>query len=488
MKKIITILTVIILLVSLFKIPTFAGGNTTISFSKDTITIGDVVVVTVKINIDEPVYSLDFNIKYDNTKLSFPNAAGIIHENVGDGDGKQSFTFQYTFTSIAVGAASISVINPTYGTFDYMSGDKTFTGASDSLTIKDVALSNNANLSSLTLSTGTLSPAFNASRTNYTVSVPYEAANITLYAKTADTNAKVAISSNPTNLNVGANTIKVTVTAQNGSQKIYTVVVTRREQGVENPPDVPPVQENPYETVISGKSYEIVTNIPEAVYLKGFELSSSEYNGKQVPVLRDKNNVFTVYYLREVGSTEIAPYTKNEELDTFEALKYMTFNDSLYIFTEFENGITMPSNYYSTYTNIGDFSVKVYLDSNSKMSDFAYVYCYAFGDFGIYRYDSKEGTIQRYPEIRPVDAPVVNDDTPKTDSIVTRFSTLTTNAKILLIGMLIAAICVAVLIVFLIIMIVRKIKDKKSRIIGSDDYDFEDVTIVGDDDIFSNSK
>lgn len=486
MKKILSIIITFIICASVFILPASAAG-TVIAFSQNTIVIGDKVVVTVTIDAGESIYAIGFKLNYDAEKLNYDggNAAGVI-KVVESPSGESKFTKQFTFTSIAVGGAAVKVDECQYAGEDLV--EKDISGASATLTIKDVALSNNANLSSLTLSTGTLSPAFNASRTNYTVSVPYEAANITLYAKTADTNAKVAISSNPTNLNVGANTIKVTVTAQNGSQKIYTVVVTRREQGVENPPDVPPVQENPYETVISGKSYEIVTNIPEAAYLKGFELSSSEYNGKQVPVLRDKNNVFTVYYLREVGSTEIAPYTKNEELDTFEALKYMTFNDSLYIFTEFENGITMPSNYYSTYTNIGDFSVKVYLDSNSKMSDFAYVYCYAFGDFGIYRYDSKEGTIQRYPEIRPVDAPVVNDDTPKTDSIVTRFSTLTTNAKILLIGMLIASICVAVLIVFLIIMIVRKIKDKKSRIIGSDDYDFEDVTIVGDDDIFSNSK
>lgn len=489
MKKFLSILISFIILASIFVLPASAAG-TIIAFSQNTITIGDKVVVTVTVDAGAPIYAVSYKLSYDSQKLSYDggSASGAIKIVESPSSGDTKYVKQFTFTSIAVGGAAIKVEECQYVGLDL--AEKDVSGASATLNIKDVALSNNANLSSLTLSTGTLSPAFNASRTNYTVSVPYEAANITLYAKTSDTKAKVNISSNPTNLNVGANTIKVTVTAQDGSQKIYNVVVTRREQGAttEPPVVVPPTVDEPDDIVISGKSYEIVTTIPETAYLKGFDLSSVEYNGKQVPVLRDKENIFTVYYLREVGSTEIAPYVFNGKLETFEVLKYITVNDLLYIFTDFPDGVTMPNSYYSTYTTIGDHSVKVYLDSNTQMSDFAYVYCYVKGNYGLYRYDTKEGTIQRYPDIHLVEDSVGNNDEPKGDSVISKFSTLTTNAKILLIGMLIAAICVVILFVFLIIMIVRKLKAKKVKYLGDDDYIFEDVTVVGEEDIFSNSK
>lgn len=488
MKKFLSVLIAFILIASVFVFPTSAAG-TILAFSQNTITIGDKVVVTVTVDAGAPIYAISFKLSYDAEKLSYDGgtSAGAI-KVVESPSGDKKFVKQFTFTSTAIGGAVIKVEECQYAGEDLV--EKDINGASATLTIKDVALSNNANLSSLTLSTGALSPAFNAARTNYTVSVPYEAANITLYTKTSHANAKVAVSSNPTNLNVGANTIKVTVTAQDGSQKIYTVVVTRREQGATEvtPPVIDtPIPENPLETVISGKNYEIVTTIPETANLKGFNPSTTDYNGKQVPVLRDENGIYTVYYLREVGTTTIAPYIYNESLETFETLKYLSANDLIYVFADFPEGVAMPNNYYSTYTQIGDHSVKVYMDSNTQMSDFVYAYCYVKGDYTLYRYDTKEGTIQRYPDIHLVDAPI-SSNTEKKDDFVSRFSSLSTNGKTLLIGMLVAAICIAVLIVFIIIMAIQKFRNRDNSVSEGDDYDFDDVIVVGDDDIFSNKK
>lgn len=485
MKKLISIFVTIILIASFFTFNASAAG-TILAFSQNTITIGDKVVVTVTINTDEEMYSLGYKLVYDAEKLNYDGgaAAGTI-KVVESPSGEKKYTKQFTFTSIAVGGAAIKVVDCEYAGIDF-NNLKSVKGASATLTIKDVALPNNANLSSLTLSNGTLSPAFNANRINYTVSVPYEAANITLYAKTSDAKAKVALSTNPTNLNVGANTIKITVTAQDGSQKIYTVVVTRREQGATAEPPVvtPPTPENPYQTVISGKDYEIITTIPETEYLKGFTLSTTEYNGKQVPVLRDKDNAYTVYYLREVGSTQISPYTYNTELSTFEALKYITANDLLYIFAEFPEGVTMPDKYYSTYTQIGDYSVKVYMDSSAQMADFAYAYCFVNGNFGLYRYDSKEGSIQRFPDIHLIDVPTINNE-PTPDNFASRFASLSTNGKVLIISLIIAAICLVLLIIFIIVMAIQKLGGSHNVPL-IDELDFDDYTIVGEENSTDN--
>lgn len=495
MKKFISLFVSAIILFSVFVSSVNAAGNTIIHFSSNTITIGNNVNVTVTITAPQEMKGLDYILSYDSEKLTYvsssheqinPNLAGRI--SVIDEPNNTSKSYTFVFKSKAVGSANISIKDGECVASVIVDGkatDTPLTGAGANLTVKDVELSNNANLKSLSLSAGNISPKFNANRTNYTASVPYETDKITFYATASDANnAKVSGISPNMPLKVGANTFNITVTAQNGSQKIYTVIVTRREKGAEETP-VDPIPENPYETVISGKNYEIVTTIPGNSYLQGFTLSSADWNGAQVPVLRDKDNVFTVYYLREVGTTEIAPYLYNDELASFEALKHQVFNGILYIFEDFPSDMAMPGDYYSSYSQIGNYSVKVYLETNSQMSDFAYVYCYTNGNFGLYRYDSKENTIQRFPDIHLVDAPKA--DAPSKDNFSTRFASLSTNGKILLIAMLVASICVVALIVFLIITAFKKLFNKDLGYI-EDDFEFDDVTIVNEEESSKNTK
>ena len=88
-------------------------------------------------------------------------------------------------------------------------------------------VSNDATLKSLTVSSGSLSPAFAASVTDYTVNVPNSATTITITAVANHANATVA--GNVTNkaLNVGNNPVSITVTAEYGSKKTYKVTVIR---------------------------------------------------------------------------------------------------------------------------------------------------------------------------------------------------------------------------------------------------------------------
>jgi hypothetical protein len=86
----------------------------------------------------------------------------------------------------------------------------------------------NSDLSSMTVSDGALSPAFDATTTSYTVDVPNSVTTYTVTPTVTDPAATVAIvPANPSALVVGPNTITVTVTAADGSHKVYTVIVTR---------------------------------------------------------------------------------------------------------------------------------------------------------------------------------------------------------------------------------------------------------------------
>jgi alpha-tubulin suppressor-like RCC1 family protein len=93
-------------------------------------------------------------------------------------------------------------------------------------------------LSALTVSSGTLSPAFATTITSYTDSVPYTVSSITVTPTANDTSAIITVNgtavasgsaSEPISLNVGANTVTIVVTSSDGvSVKTNTLVVTRQ--------------------------------------------------------------------------------------------------------------------------------------------------------------------------------------------------------------------------------------------------------------------
>ncbi|MGE5416694.1 MAG: cadherin-like beta sandwich domain-containing protein, partial [Acidobacteriota bacterium] len=94
--------------------------------------------------------------------------------------------------------------------------------------------SNNADLANISLSSGTLTPAFGSTITDYTAKVNNNISSVTVSAVAADAKAEVAVTqSNPVPLNVGDNEIKVQVTAEDGTTiKTYTITVTREEAPV----------------------------------------------------------------------------------------------------------------------------------------------------------------------------------------------------------------------------------------------------------------
>jgi hypothetical protein len=98
-------------------------------------------------------------------------------------------------------------------------------------------LGTDASLSSLSLSDGTLGPAFSPAVTSYTVTVPNSTDSVDVSATTSDSNASFTINGG-TNatiaLVVGDNTISIVVTAEDGTTtRTYTIVVTRPPSGAQ---------------------------------------------------------------------------------------------------------------------------------------------------------------------------------------------------------------------------------------------------------------
>ena len=107
---------------------------------------------------------------------------------------------------------------------------QTYTITVTKLSTSDAAT--DTTLASLSLSVGTLSPAFSPGRLSYTATVPSGTDTVTVTATANADGAKaVVVPASPVTLTDGETIIKVTVTASGGKSRAYSVTVTKPAAG-----------------------------------------------------------------------------------------------------------------------------------------------------------------------------------------------------------------------------------------------------------------
>ncbi|MEC0201055.1 Ig-like domain-containing protein [Paenibacillus lautus] len=133
-----------------------------------------------------------------------------------------------------VNAATNTITLDNSGVTDYAGNAGVGTTESNSYSVFTVPAS--ADLSSVTLSNGTLSPVFASGTEVYTSSVPNSISTLTVTATALDSHATITVNgtlvisgqaSSNILLNVGSNTIAIVVTASDQSTRTYTITVTR---------------------------------------------------------------------------------------------------------------------------------------------------------------------------------------------------------------------------------------------------------------------
>lgn len=91
---------------------------------------------------------------------------------------------------------------------------------------KDDRSSNNK-LASLVVNGGELKPKFSSNTLNYKLDVPYSISSLNVNAKAEDSKAKVSVINQNNLVAEETTTVKILVTAENGSTRTYTISVTR---------------------------------------------------------------------------------------------------------------------------------------------------------------------------------------------------------------------------------------------------------------------
>ena len=162
------------------------------------------------------------------TERRFNTSTGVTGISVSGSGDTYTITFTPSAATFRLTLARNSVVDtarlPNPGPATVQSVDGT------------AVLSADANLSSLTLSVGTLSPEFDAATLGYTVNVANDVASTTVTPTTNNDGASVTVdgdtvesaaASNPIALTVGANAIVIVVTAADTTEQTYTVTVRR---------------------------------------------------------------------------------------------------------------------------------------------------------------------------------------------------------------------------------------------------------------------
>ena len=100
--------------------------------------------------------------------------------------------------------------------------------------------SNNNDLSGITVDGFLLSPVFSTDNTKYVIWLPYETENVTISGTPADSKASVIVEGGDALIAGADNEIKVICTAEDGTQKVYTVIAKRAAAHGAGGEDTPP--------------------------------------------------------------------------------------------------------------------------------------------------------------------------------------------------------------------------------------------------------
>lgn len=241
---------------------------------------------------------------------------------------------------------------------------------------------NNA-LSTLTVSAGTLTPAFDPAVTEYTLSLPQGTEKLTLTATPSDSNATVQGDGELT-LQEGENTLPLVVTAENGDTKTYTVTAKVAQ--------APTLFLN-----FSGAKLGVVKDVEGVTPPTGFTAAEPvSQGGDTLPLWVDANGKHTLVYLvDEKGVAGFYLYSRTEGvLSPYLPLAY---GGTTYIYTGIPSEKAAVPGLKAATVEAFSQTLSGWRYEDAALSDFVVLYLMDDGgQYGYYTYDTKNATLQRF--------------------------------------------------------------------------------------------
>ena len=392
MKKIL-FLTTIILTYIMFS-SNILAASMSVSASSTTINVQDRVTISVNLNSIEG-------------KFKISSSDTLVLDGGMQTDWVESGYIQTSFTAKKAGSATITV-TPLFATTMDAGNEHDYT-TSKSITIKVVEpsrgnnqtntnnQSSNKNKQSYdyddtidinkeyssdnylsSLSVEGYSIDFDKDKLEYSLDVDDDVASIDVSAKANDDKATV-IGTGNIKLTDGINNIKITVIAENGNERVYTLLV--------NVKDIDPIK-----IKIGKKEYNVVKKVEQLSIPDNFTPFQAEIDSKKVPALYNEITGYILVGLKdEKGNIKLYVYDPNTK--SYSLYNEITFNSIKLYYTNPKNP---PKGLKKVKIDINGNSVIAYKTKSKSKFYLVYGMNVNNGNIGWYRYDSIDKTLQRY--------------------------------------------------------------------------------------------
>lgn len=384
MKKIKVILISLFCLLVIPKTVFAASGKINVS-GTSTVVVGNNVTVTVTLSSSTLIGSWEMSLNYDKNYLQLRSATSEsngIRMAASTATGVKSKSYTFTFKTLKKGSTSVSV----GGYLAYAYADLSeISLSSNSKKINiitqaelEASYSKNNNLASLGVEGFTLTPEFNANTLEYSVTVPEDTKEVNLTGTVQDKKASIT-GVGVQQVNQGNNKFLVTVKAENGSEKTYTINVDVKD-------------ENPIEVTVGDKKYTVVKikeNLPIASLYNEYSIKINEFD---IPAYKNDYTGLVLVGLKDTDGN-ISLFIYDDENNSYKEYNELKSSQiTIYPLKPEEN----VEGYKKGNVKIQDIDVEgFYLNEDS---DFFVIYGVNVetGDKGFYMYDKKMQTLIKY--------------------------------------------------------------------------------------------
>ncbi len=360
-----------------------SSGNLNISASSNTVIVGNTLTVTVTLSSGSPLGAWEFDVNYDTNflKLTSSNAEnnGTYFVNAGNGSLK-SKTYTLKFRALKSGSTSITV--GSYDIYAYDTSKMSITKSNKKINIMtqqelEASYSKDNFLKSLIVEGHELDKPFAKETLEYSVNVPTGTTSVKVIASENDSKSTVN-GAGDIEVSEGLNSIPITVTAQNGDQKTYTLTVNVEDQ-------------NPINVKVNNENYVVVKTSSLITAPPTFEETKITINDCEISAFINNKAKITLVGLKDSeGKINLFTYDNGK----YTPYQEMELKNYLLILLPFDQELDLIK------TNVTINNQKIDAYKYSEKSEFVIINAKNLenGKTSLYLYDTINKTASRYDD------------------------------------------------------------------------------------------
>lgn len=357
------------------------AASVSVKASSSSITKGGTVTFTTTVSSSSPLVTIEGSLSCSGAGVN--GGANLSFEDSSNSIYSKTFTYTAKANSTGTITCSTSGVRIT----DMSSGDWiNLNNASTSVSVKDAVVippkeySSNNYLEELSIDGFELSPEFDKETLEYSVEVPNDTEKVIINAKKEDSTASVS-GSGEVSVSEGANKIEVKVTAQNGNERVYVINVNVKEL-------------DPINVTVDDKEYTVIRKNDVLEPPAGYEETTVKIGDEDVLAYTNDKTKYTLVGLKDEDGNG-AWYIYDEEKDTYTPYVFYNFNGVSLITLDMPKNL-IPDGFVKSSFEYNDERVEGYKYKSNSQFYLIYGMNSETGEKGLYMFDKKEGTVQRF--------------------------------------------------------------------------------------------